>query len=276
MLGVESTNVDTCRWGAIVCVSLWWAIPVAAQDPPSVKDAADRPGFADSAVLVGRGHFLFETGFTLEHQGNDRASVRTITWPQVELHGGISKRIDLAVLWDGVVTSHTRVTTFGVESDGTTTGLADLRLGVKLRLVHRPRFDSALIGYVNVPVGSDVVTHRYADPFARLAWSVPVSDRIAISGTADMKEVREDDDRVRAKPAGSAALGGSMTERLDGFVGIVTEAPDFGSRPSVWSIETGLVRAIGERQQIDIWISRRIAGDLDGWFISAGFIQRLR
>ena len=264
------------RVAALLCVSLLCVAPGAAQEPPSVGDAADRPGFADSPVLVGRGHALFETGFTWEREGNERTSVRTFTWPQVELHGGVSSWLDLAVIWDGVVSARTRTTVAGLALDDTSTGLDDFRVGAKLRLVRRPRFDGALIGYVNVPVGSAVVTRRYAEPFTRFAWALSFSERLGLSGTADLKAVKEDDDTVRAKPAGSAAFGSSLTASLYGFVGVVTEPPDFGSRPTLWSVEAGLVQAIGERHQIDVWISRRVSGDLDDWFISAGFIRRLR
>ena len=208
-----------CRSAAVVCASLLYALPAAAQEPPSVGDAADRPGFADSPVLVGRGHMLFETGFTLEHEGDDRASVRTFTWPQVELHGGVTSWLDLAVIWDGVVSARTRVDVAGRELEDTTTGLDDFRLGVKVRLVHRPHFDSALIGYVNVPVGSAVISRRYAEPFTRFAWSVPLTERVGVAGTVDLKGVKEDDDHVRAKPAGSAALSSALTDSLSGFVG---------------------------------------------------------
>jgi hypothetical protein len=261
--------------GAALAILLW-ATSAAAQEPPSVGDAADRPGFADSPVLAGRGHILFETGFTWEREGSDLATVRTFAWPQVELHGGVASWLDLAVIWDGVVAARTRVATHDPELEGTTTGLDDFRLGVKVRLVQRPRFNSALIGYVNVPVGSAVISRRYAEPFTRLAWAFPLTERFAVAGTVDLKGVKEDDDHVRAKPAGSAAFSSSLIDSLDGFVGMVTEAPDFGSRPSVWSVEAGLVRAIGEKHQIDIWIGRRIVGDPDDWFISAGFIRRLR
>ena len=164
----------------------------------------------------------------------------------------------------------------GRELEDTTTGLDDFRLGVKVRLVHRPHFDSALIGYLNVPVGSAVISRRYAEPFTRFAWSVPLTERFGVAGTIDLKGVKEDDDHVRAKPAGSAALSSGLTESLSGFVGIITEAPDFGSRPKVWSVEAGLVQAIGDKHQIDVWIGRRVVGDPDDWFISAGFIRRLR
>ena len=85
-----------------------------------------------------------------------------------------------------------------------------------------------------------------------------------------------EDAEVHAKPAVSAALGCGLTSVLDAFVGVVAEPPAFASRPNVWSIEAGLVRAVGDRHQIDLWISRRVSGDVDGWFLSAGVIRRLR
>jgi len=260
---------------AVILTALLSARP-SAQEPPSVGDAADRPGFADSPVLVGRGHLLLETGLAWEHDGHDLASVRTFTWPQVELHGGITSWLDLAVLWDGLVSARARVADANSRLADTTTGFDDFRLGVKVRLVQRPRFASALIGYVNVPVGSTAFSRRYAEPFTRFAWGLPLTSRFGLAGTVDLKAVKEDDGHARAKPAGSAALNVRLAGSVDSFVGIVAEPPDYGSRPRVWAVEAGLVRAVGEKHQIDVSISRRIAGDLDNWFFSAGFIRRLR
>ena len=258
--------------GAVALVALLSA-SAAAQEPPSVGDAADRPGFADSPVLVGRGHMLFETGFTWEHEGSDLASVRTFTWPQVELHGGVTSWLDLAVIWDGLVSATTRCrfrTVAGRHHHGSR------RLPARCQVpLACPRFDSADRVCDRARRGA-VFSRRYAEPFTRFAWSLPLTKRFGVAGTVDLKAVKEDDDHARAKLAGSAALGGSLADTLDGFVGIVTEPPDFGSRPKVWSVEAGLVRAIGEKHQIDLSISRRIVGDLDNWFISAGFIRRLR
>ncbi len=150
----------TRRLAIVACLGLMWPARAAAQEPPSVGDAADRPGYADSAVLVGRGHILFETGLTLQHDGDDRASARTLTWPQVELHGGLTSWLDAAVIWDGVVSTWTHTSSPGRTDDDTTTGLDDFRVGAKLRLVRRPRLNAAFVGYVNVPVGSDVVSRR--------------------------------------------------------------------------------------------------------------------
>lgn len=264
------------RLATVACAGLLWSAHAAAQEPPSVGDAADRPGYADSAVLVGRGHILFETGLTLQHDGDDRASARTLTWPQVELHGGLTSWLDASVIWDGVVSTWTHTSSPSTIDDDTTTGLDDFRVGAKLRLVRRPRLNAAFVGYVNVPVGSDVVSRRYADPLVRLAWSVAISDRVSVAGTVDLQAAKEDDGDVRAKPAASAALSGGFTDTLSGFVGVIAEPAAFASRPSVWSVEGGLVRAIGERHQVDLWLGRHINGDIDGWFISGGFIRRLR
>ncbi|HWJ57048.1 MAG TPA: transporter [Vicinamibacterales bacterium] len=266
----------TRRLAIVACLGLMWPARAAAQEPPSVGDAADRPGYADSAVLVGRGHILFETGLTLQHDGDDRASARTLTWPQVELHGGLTSWLDAAVIWDGVVSTWTHTSSPGRTDDDTTTGLDDFRVGAKLRLVRRPRLNAAFVGYVNVPVGSDVVSRRYADPLVRLAWSVAISDRVSVAGTVDLQAAKEDDGDVRAKPAASAALSCGFTDALSGFAGLVAEPAALASRPGVWSIEGGLIRAIGDRHQVDLWLGRHINGDIDGWFVSGGVIRRLR
>ena len=118
----------------------------------------------------------------------------------MELHGGITPRIDVSVIWDGLVTARTHTSSSGLQEDETTTGLDDFRLGAKLALLRRPRLKAALIGYVNLPVGSDVVSRRYADPLTRLAWSLSISNRISVAGTADLQEAREDDGDVHANP----------------------------------------------------------------------------
>jgi hypothetical protein len=275
---LKKPRPSTCSASRLAVVA-WltlFSTRAAAQEPPSVGDAADRPGFADSPVLAGRGRILLETGFTLAHDGDDRASARTLTWPQVELHGGLSSWLDVSVIWDGLVSARTSTSSPEQVDEDTTTGLDDFRVGAKLRLVRRPRFDAALIAYVNVPVGSDAVSRRYADPLTRLAWSVGISERAWLNGTADLQVVREDDGERRVKPALSAAIGTAFTDVLDGFVGVIAEPPALASRPDVWSVEAGLVRAIGDRHQVDVWVSRRVSGDVDGWFVSAGFIRRLR
>jgi hypothetical protein len=161
-------------------------------------------------------------------------------------------------------------------SQGRSTGGADVRVGAKFGLVNRSGVNAALIGYVELPVGSGSVSSGYADPLARFAWSISLSDRVGLSGTADLGAEREPEGRVRPKPAASAALGATVVGTLNGFAGIVAESPTVGSTPNVWSVEAGLVLPLGLRTQIDAWVSRRVAGSPDDWFLGAGFVHRLR
>jgi hypothetical protein len=255
---------------AAVALCLVFVRPVPAQQPPpSVSDTADRPGFADSPVLLGRGHIQVESGVAWEHEGRGADLTKTLTWPQLELHAGLAPDLEVSVAWDGLVS--------GVSNpDGRSTGGADVRLGAKFGLVNRPGVDAALIGYVQLPVGSGSVSSGYADPLARFAWGIAVSNHVGLSGTADLGAGREPDGRVRPKPAASAALGATVVGTLDGFVGMVAESPAVGSRPDVWSVEAGLLLPLGVRSQIDVWVSRRLAGGSDNWIVGVGVVRRLR
>jgi len=261
--------------GIVALVSLVCVLRASAQQPPpSVSDTADRPGFADSPVLLERGRIQLESGFTLEREGRDADLTRTFTWPQLELHAGLGRRLEVSLAWDGLVS--TTMPKYESDLEERRTGWADLRVGAKVGLVSGPSVDAALIGYADLLVGSDSVSSGYADPLARFAWSISFSDRVGVSGTADLGATRDADGRVRAKPAGSASLGTTVLGSLNGFLGIVAESGPDDSRPDVWSVEGGLMLPLGVRTQIDVSFSRRFAGGPDDWFVSAGFVRRLR
>ena len=265
----------TRRGLATVALAALVSVPAAAQQPePSVGDAADRPGFADSPVLLGPGQIQVEAGFTWERNDPGAALTKTTTLPQIELHAGIIPRVELSLAWDGLVSMSTPgpATSAGQRS----TGLADVRLGAKFGLVNRPRVNAALIVYGNLPVGSEAFSSHYADPRTRFAWATSISDRVGLSGTVDLGSAREEDSRVRAKPAASLSLGTTVVRSLNGFVGIVDESPEAGSTPDVWSVEAGAVLAAGARTQIDVWVNRRVSGGPDNWFIGGGVARRLR
>jgi hypothetical protein len=258
-------------------VALWLVVvlPAHAQEPPpSVGDTADRPGFADSPILLGRGHIQLEAGLSWENENHGAARTRTFTVPQLELHAGLGSRVEVSIAWEGLVSSVAPGS--GSSPGGRDTGWADVRLGAKLGLVNRPSVDAALIGYADLPVGSSTVSSDFADPLARFAWSISFSERVGLAGTADLGAARQGDGQIRAKPAASASLGTTVVRALNGFVGIVVESRPVGSTPDVWSMEAGLTLGAGIRTQIDVWVSRRVSGGPDDWFIGAGLVRRLR
>jgi hypothetical protein len=255
----------------VVLLSLVFALPARAQQPaPSVSDTADRPGFADSPTLLGRGQIQSEFGFAWEHDGGSTV----FTVPQMEVHAGLVPRLEVSVTWNGLVST---AAPESVSHQSTrTNGGDDIRLGAKFGLVNRSSLSAALIAYADLPVGSSSVSSGYADPQLRFAWEVPISDRFGLSGTADLGAEREDDGRVRAKPAASAALGATLIRALGGYLGVVAESPPASSTPDAWSVETGFVLPLGARTQLDVWGSRRVSDGRADWLLGAGFVRRLR
>ena len=266
---VSRAGVLRCELAAVASC-LVFVLPVHAQQPPpSVGDTADRPGFADSPVLLGRGHIQIESGFAWEHEGRGVDVTKTVTVPQLELHAGLARRLEVSFAWDGLVSSVSN-------PEGRSTSGADVRVGAKFGLVNRPGVDAALIGYAILPVGSGSVSSGYADPLARFAWGMSISDRVGLSGTADLGAAREDDGGVRPKAAASTSLGTTVVRNLNSFVGLVAESRAVGSRPDVWSVEAGFLLPLGVRAQVDVWVSRRVAGGPDDWSVGAGIVRRLR
>ena len=134
-----------------------------------------------------------------------------------------------------------------------------MRLGAKFGLVNRPSVDAALIGYADLPVGSSSVSSGYADPLARFAWA----SRSPIA--LDRRGPPIWEPHVKRWPcpaeAGSKRFtGNDHRGNLNGFVGIVAESPPVGSKPDVWSFEAGFMLPLGVRNQIDVWVTRRLAG----------------
>jgi Putative MetA-pathway of phenol degradation len=267
-------SAECYRLGILACLCALWAIPAHAQEIPSVTETADRPGFSDSPVLLGRGRVQIESGFMMEREDDGPKSTRTLTWPQAELHTGINTHLDFSVTWDGLITTTDLTSTSSGETR--TTGGADVRLGAKFGLANRPHVNTALIGYVYLPVGSASVSGGYADPQARLAWAASITDSFGFGGTGDLGAVREDDGHVRAKPAVSASLAGKVSGALGGFAGFVAESAELSSTLSVWSAQAGLVFPLGMRHQLDVWVGRHVSGGPDDYFLSAGFVRRLR
>ncbi len=136
-------------------MSLAFVLPARAQSPPSVGDTADRPGFADSPILLGRGRIQIESGFSWEQDGRGASLTKTSTLAELELHGGLTPRLELSLAWDGLVSSAAARSESNAKRRST--GWADVRLGAKFGLVDRPDFDAALIWYTNLPVGSSSV-----------------------------------------------------------------------------------------------------------------------
>jgi hypothetical protein len=72
------------------------------------------------------------------------------------------------------------------------------------------------------------------------------------------------------------ALGMGVVGNLNGFVGFFAESAAVGSRLDLWSLEAGVVLPLGVRTEVDVSVSRPVAGGPNEWFIGAAIVRRLR
>jgi hypothetical protein len=114
---------------------------------------------------------------------------------------------------------------------------------------------------VNAPIGSAFVTDRYFDPTTRLAWAIAISDRVDVSGTIDLKAVRDDDDHLHAKPAASAAVSSTLTGALNGLVVSSPNLRRYLEAQSRCRSRRAWSCRFADRNQIDVWVSHRFPGD---------------
>ena len=154
-----------------------FVLPVRAQPPPpSVSDTADRPGFADSPVLLGRGHIQVESGLAWEHEGRGADLTKTLTWPQLELHAGLAPHLEVSLAWDGLVSS--------VSNPKAAAPAGRTSTGREVRPREPARRRCRVDRLRRTAGGERFVSSGYADPLARFAWGISVSDRVGLSGTA--------------------------------------------------------------------------------------------
>jgi Putative MetA-pathway of phenol degradation len=245
------------------------AVPasVASAQPSTASDTADRPGFADSTQVIGRGRLQLESGIQFDHIRVDPGTERALTVPQWQFRTGLSSRVELSLWWEGFVHVST--------DDHGQTGETDPRVGGKVQLVDRQAVALALIGSVGLPVASRLLSTGDPDPLLRMAWSAPLTSSLGLSGTVDVAADRRDG-LWGPRPAISAALDGGFGPSVGGFLGVVVEGGEVGAALQIWTAEAGVTRALGPRRQIDLSGGRRLAGGLTAWFVGGGFIQRIR
>lgn len=82
----------------------WAGLALAAERPPAAAEGGmvtDRPGFSESAQVVGRGMLQWESGFQFGRLGLDGERTTATVGPYPLLRLGVSRRVELRFSGDG-------------------------------------------------------------------------------------------------------------------------------------------------------------------------------
>lgn len=147
---------------ALCALSCLLSAPAARAEPDDAI-SPDRPGFAATAAVVGRGRIQLETSLQWERQRDDALHEREFSTPTL-LRYGVAPAFELRLETDGRDIVHDVDPASGERS--TTVGYADTSLGFKWRLAGQQdgRPALALLGALELPSGSRALRGRGARP----------------------------------------------------------------------------------------------------------------
>jgi hypothetical protein len=240
----------------------------------------DRPDITESSSVVGGGIWQLESGILFQSDGVDAGTAHDVSAPNVLLRIGIGSRFELRFSAEGFLgesISSGASGANGVSGTGTgmSTGLSDLELGFKLRLLDQEHagVDLAVIPIVSMPTGSDAFSSGGLDPTIKLTLARDLPGGFSIGGNAIASSITEDHVRF-TQTAISASLGHSLGAHWSGFWELYGASALARGGGRAWLFDTGVTRAIGEHVQLDLSAGRGLNHDAPDWFIGAGFAVR--
>jgi len=241
---------------SLLCASLGLLATAAHADPDDDPISPDRPGFAETSDVVGKGRIQLEAGLQWDRKRGDDLHEREFSTPAL-LRFGLAPAVELRLETDGRDIVHDSDPASGERS--TTVGYADTALGFKWRFADQQgrRPSLALLGEVELPSGSRALRGRGARPALYLpagweldkGWSVQFMPGVAT----------ENDERGARYRYGFLALtlGKELNERWQGFVEVA--APQIASGEhggSQAAVDGGFTYRLAKDCQFDVSLVR--------------------
>ncbi len=244
---------------------LFWTIYFLFSITPGQDVNADRPGFSTGTYTVDPGFINVESGFSVDYE-NSGSRFNNFTVPYLNIRFGISKNIELGVLWDG--------STISTSPQGRITELSDLSFSGKVALKEELKYNLTLMGIVTVPQKNEILG-SYA-PTLALLGDYSISSDISASGMIQIAaEEGNGSTNLYIQPALGVTF--SHSSEFDTFIEFYMDIPysnDTKNPYSIYIIDGGFTYAIYSNMVIDL-SGGLIQGNGNQFFISGGIAIRL-
>lgn len=248
------------------------AAAAATAQEPGVEPAtisANRPGFGETADVVGRGIFQVESGMVFDSDRVDDFTARTVTAPAYLVRLGLTSRLELQVASEGMFSRS--VSSPAISSRFS--GRADLDLGVKAKLATEAEagVNVAVLGTLNLPTGAEGFTSGGYDPAVKLALGKSLPGGMSVGGNVQLASATAGDARVLQH-----ALSGVVARAFPGGWSAFGEVYRLSAGPgtAATSVDGGVARVVGSNVQVDVSVGRGLNGPATDWFVAFGFAVR--
>jgi hypothetical protein len=245
-------------------------------EPPEM--VTDRPDATESAVVVPRGYYQFELGWTHSEYEDEGIKDVVDSFPELLVRIGLSRRVELRAGFDGY--EWEEVGSSGTEIESRE-GITDTNLGVKVGLFEEKGAlpQMAVLATLNFPTGAEEFTESRVLPELRMAFSNTLTERLSLGynvGAFWFKEERADGTETTSSSAiWSVSLGVGITEWLSGYVEALGNPvlSALGSTSS--AVDGGLTYLVRPNIQLDLAGGTGISGDAPDWFAGLGVSFRV-
>ncbi len=263
------------RWLALAGALLMLPLARAAAED-AAELVTDRPDQTESSLVVPRGSYQLELGWTVTRDEEAGVRVESHEVPGTLLRVGLSDRIELRIGWTGLVASEIRFGSFKASDDG----IGDGELGAKIHLAEERggRPEIALLLSTSVPIGDDAYTTDRFDPALRLALAHTLSERVSLGynlGLAFESSLGEDGERDTLSNAFyTVALGLALSDRWGAFVELYGDLPASASGGPANSFDGGFTYLLRDNLQLDLAGGAGLSDAAGDWFVGLGLSVR--
>lgn len=220
----------------------------------------DRPSFSDGTLIVPKGRWQIEAGYT--QTNTDGSRFEAIGEALLRWH--LSERVEF------------RLSNFGWGRASETDGLLDPSLGIKLKLhpgVTAKTPDLALILQSTVPAGDRAFRVDRPQPTAKLAFYQATDSTTGFGGNLVVSDLGEDAGRF-TQYAASLYLSKTLNPKTSAFVELYRLMPLSDGGPDANFADTGLTYLLNPRTQVDFRVGTGFESKRDGWFFGFGLGYR--
>jgi hypothetical protein len=245
------TALATCA-----AVLLLGGAPHARADD-AMTIVTDRPAVTESSVVVPPGALQSENGLLL----TDRGGAYVLDLPESYLRYGLLEKTELRLALPDYY-HHLPV------EDATTSGFADISLGVKQQLGPVAGFDLSLIAYLSLPTGADEVSSHGYDPALQLPWSRSLSANWTLAGQLAAYWPTQDGRRNYTSEA-TLLLDRQLTAPWDAFIEYAGDFPRQGGSSQLMHV--GSAYKLSARQQLDVHAAVGLTQAAPRWFVGVGY-----
>lgn len=251
---MELTKMKTISIGLIATM----AGTAFAQDGFPIT--TDRPSFSDGTLIVPKGRWQIEAGYTF----NDVNGSRFETYGELLFRLHLSDRAEFRL----------SNVTWGRSSD--VDGILDPILGVKLKLqngVVGKSPDLALILQTTVPAGDQVFRVDRAQPTAKLAFYQQTDATTGFGGNLIAADLGIDSVRF-TQYAASLYLAKTLNAKTSAFLEVYRLMPLSDGGPDANFADAGVAYLLNPQTQIDFRLGTGFDQNREGWFLGFGVAYR--